>query len=70
MSRIAYVKGTESYVLYLTSNLIESVHADVNQEGVGCTLVGTVIKGQAFDIMKMKNLKVLVLFLHYQKQPQ
>ena len=35
-----------------TSNLIESVHADVNQEGVGCTLVGAVIKGQAFDTMK------------------
>ena len=50
--------------------IIESVHADVNQEGVGCTLVGAVIKGQVFDTMKMKDLKVLVLFLHYRKQPQ
>jgi len=41
-----------------TSNLIESVHADVNREGVGCTLVGGVKKGQAFDTMKMKDLKV------------
>jgi hypothetical protein len=41
-----------------TSNLIESVHADVNREGVGCTLVGGVKKGQAFDVMKMTSLKV------------
>jgi hypothetical protein len=32
-----------------TSNIIESVHADVNREGVGCTLVGAVRKGQAFN---------------------
>lgn len=41
-----------------TSNIIESVHADVNREGVGCTLVGAVRKGQAFDAMKMKDLEV------------
>jgi hypothetical protein len=41
-----------------TSNVIESVHADVNREGVGCTLVGAVKKGQAFDTMKMRGLKV------------
>jgi hypothetical protein len=52
-----------------TSNLIESVHADVNREEVGCTLVGAVKKGQAFDMMKMKDLKV-VLFLHYPPQLQ
>ena len=28
-----------------TSNLIESVHADVNREGVRCTLVGGIKKG-------------------------
>lgn len=40
------------------SNLIESVHADVNREGVRCTLLGGVKKGQAFDAMKMKTLEV------------
>lgn len=40
------------------TNLIESVHADVNREGVQCTLVGGIKKGQAFDSMKMKTLKV------------
>lgn len=41
-----------------TSNLIESVHADVNREGVRCTLLGGVKKGEAFDTMKMRTLKV------------
>ncbi|KAJ7801392.1 hypothetical protein B0H14DRAFT_3155568 [Mycena olivaceomarginata] len=40
------------------SNLIESVHADVNREGVRCTLVGGLKKGQVFDNMKMKTLEV------------
>ncbi|KAJ7847228.1 hypothetical protein B0H14DRAFT_3138563 [Mycena olivaceomarginata] len=40
------------------SNLIESVHADVNREGVRCTLVGGLKKGQAFDKIKMKTLEV------------
>lgn len=41
-----------------TSNLIESAHSDVNQEGLHCTLVGGISKGQAFDVMKMKTLRV------------
>jgi len=40
------------------SNLIESVHADVNCEGILCTLVGGVTKGQFFDTLKMKTLRV------------
>ncbi|KAJ7822391.1 hypothetical protein B0H14DRAFT_3470795 [Mycena olivaceomarginata] len=40
------------------SNLIESVHTDVNREGIRCTLVGGLKKGQAFDKMKMKTLAV------------
>ncbi|KAJ7853145.1 hypothetical protein B0H14DRAFT_3136936 [Mycena olivaceomarginata] len=44
------------------SNLIESVHADVNREGVWCTLVGGLTKGQAFDKMKMKTLEVFEAF--------
>ena len=39
------------------SNLIESVHADVNREGISCTLVGGIIKGKAFDLMKLRTLK-------------
>ncbi|KAF8076821.1 hypothetical protein FPV67DRAFT_1715254 [Lyophyllum atratum] len=38
------------------SNLIESVHADVNREGVSCTLVGGVSRGKDFDNLKMKTL--------------
>ncbi|KAJ7212425.1 hypothetical protein C8J57DRAFT_1097238, partial [Mycena rebaudengoi] len=38
------------------SNLIESVHRDVNREGVHCTLLGGLRKGQGFDALKMKTL--------------
>ncbi|KAK7015447.1 hypothetical protein R3P38DRAFT_3321667 [Favolaschia claudopus] len=38
------------------SNLIETVHRDVNREGVHCTLLGGIIKGQRFDSLKMKTL--------------
>lgn len=44
------------------SNLIESVHADVNREGIRCTLLGGLKKGQAFDKMKMKTLAVSIIF--------
>lgn len=40
------------------SNLIETVHRDVNREGVQCTLVGGLKKGQLFDKVKMTTLKV------------
>lgn len=40
------------------SNLIESVHADVNREGISCTLVGGLEKGYSFDKNKMNTLKV------------
>ncbi|KAJ6485271.1 hypothetical protein DFH09DRAFT_949026 [Mycena vulgaris] len=39
------------------SNLIESVHRDANREGVHCTLLGGLKKGQSFDAMKMKTLR-------------
>ncbi|KAJ6585422.1 hypothetical protein B0H19DRAFT_927021 [Mycena capillaripes] len=42
-----------------TSNLIETAHADVNREGVHCTLVGGVMKGEFYDALQMKTLKVL-----------
>ncbi|KAJ7646081.1 hypothetical protein DFH06DRAFT_1300851 [Mycena polygramma] len=38
------------------SNLIESVHADVNRDGVHCTLLGGLQKGQRFDALRMKTL--------------
>ncbi|KAJ7701369.1 hypothetical protein B0H14DRAFT_2648403 [Mycena olivaceomarginata] len=38
------------------SNLVESVHRDVNREGVHCTLLGGLKKGQLFDTIKMKTL--------------
>ncbi|KAJ6484352.1 hypothetical protein C8R47DRAFT_1072982 [Mycena vitilis] len=38
------------------SNLIESVHADVNRDGVHCTLLGGLQKGQKFDALRMKTL--------------
>jgi hypothetical protein len=41
-----------------TSNLIESAHADVYREGIHCTLLGGIAKGQAFDTLKMRTLKV------------
>lgn len=40
------------------SNLIESVHSDANREGVHCTLLGGLHKGQAFDSMRLKSLQV------------
>ncbi|KAJ7481504.1 hypothetical protein FB451DRAFT_1170708 [Mycena latifolia] len=39
------------------SNLIESVHCDVNREGIHCTLLGGLLKGQQFDVLKAQTLK-------------
>ena len=44
----------------ITSNLVESAHLDVNHEGLHCTLVGGIKKGQVFDILKAKTLQVCV----------
>ncbi|KAJ7210251.1 hypothetical protein C8J57DRAFT_1257262 [Mycena rebaudengoi] len=38
------------------SNLVESVHSDVNREGVYCTLLGGLQKARRFDALKMKPL--------------
>ena len=48
-----------------TSNLIESVHADVNREGVHCTLLGGVLKGEFYDALQMKTLKVGCSLIRY-----
>ncbi|KAJ7763443.1 hypothetical protein B0H16DRAFT_1718672 [Mycena metata] len=39
------------------TNLVESSHSDVNREGVRCTLLGGLQKGQAFDVMRLKSLE-------------
>lgn len=44
------------------SNLIETVHRDVNREGVHCTVVGGLLRGQAFDVLKAETLMVLNFF--------
>ncbi|KIM36354.1 hypothetical protein M413DRAFT_449233 [Hebeloma cylindrosporum] len=43
-----------------TSNIIESLHSDVNREGLSCTLLGGIIKGQHFDTLKEKTLENLI----------
>ncbi|KAF9059684.1 hypothetical protein BDP27DRAFT_1497038 [Rhodocollybia butyracea] len=40
------------------SNIVETVHADVNLEGTQCTLIGAVEKGRHYDILKQSSLKV------------
>ncbi|KAF7327931.1 hypothetical protein MKEN_00373200 [Mycena kentingensis (nom. inval.)] len=39
------------------SNLVETVHRDVNREGVHCTLVGGLLRGQRFDRFKAVTVK-------------
>ncbi|KAF8200102.1 hypothetical protein BJ912DRAFT_898089 [Pholiota molesta] len=39
-----------------TTNIIECVHADVNREGISCTLCGGIEKGRFFDNLKLKTL--------------
>ena len=40
------------------SNLIESLHADSNREGTGCTLVGGIKKALYFDAQRQSTLAV------------
>lgn len=46
------------------SNLIETVHRDVNREGVHCTVVGGLLRGQAFDALKTQTLLVCLFFFN------
>jgi len=48
-----------------TSNIIESLHSDVNSEGVRCSLVGGVHKGHHFDNLKLKTLNVVFFYAHH-----
>lgn len=41
-----------------TSNIIESVHADANLEGVHCSLLRGIFKGQHLDNMKLSSMTV------------
>ncbi|KAK0437715.1 uncharacterized protein EV420DRAFT_1280541 [Desarmillaria tabescens] len=45
------------------TNLAEGLHADVNHEGIQCSLVGGIRCGQHFDMMRMKSQQVLLLLL-------
>ncbi|KAJ7795857.1 hypothetical protein B0H14DRAFT_2391173 [Mycena olivaceomarginata] len=38
------------------TNLIETVHSDVNREGVHCTLVGGLLRSQEYDAMQRNTL--------------
>ena len=40
------------------SNVVESLHADVNSEGLHCSLVCGLKKGLRFDMMKLQSIKV------------
>jgi hypothetical protein len=41
-----------------TTNVGESLHDDVYDEGLGCTLVGGLIKGQFYDTSKLASIQV------------
>jgi hypothetical protein len=47
-----------------TSNVVESVHASVNNDGIFCTLVGGIKKGQYFDAVRMATSAVSLLPVH------
>ncbi|KAF8145358.1 hypothetical protein K438DRAFT_1630265 [Mycena galopus ATCC 62051] len=44
------------------TNLVETVHRDANREGVQCTLLGGLQKGQAFDSLKMRTLELYEMY--------
>lgn len=44
------------------TNIVESVHSDINLEGVWCTLLGGIMKAKIYDWNKMEALKVWFLF--------
>ncbi|KAJ6564612.1 hypothetical protein B0H19DRAFT_941881 [Mycena capillaripes] len=41
-----------------STNLVEAVHSDVNREGVHCTLLGGLLRGQDYDVMQRETLLV------------
>lgn len=47
-----------------TSNIIESLHSDVNSEGIQCSLVAGVHKGNHFDNLKVKTLTASCLLVY------
>lgn len=46
-----------------TSNIIEGLHSESNTEGISCTLVGGVQRGQHIDMLKEKTLKVSIVLV-------
>jgi len=51
------------------SNLIEMAHADMNREGISCTLLGGFMKGQFFDMSKNKSILVSLLYFITLRSP-
>ncbi|KAJ6457805.1 hypothetical protein C8R47DRAFT_915228, partial [Mycena vitilis] len=51
------------------TNLIETVHRDVNREGVHCTLLGGLLRGQDYDEMQRVALMVSADFLAHLSFP-
>lgn len=43
------------------TNLIETLHADVNLEGKGCTLLAGMIKGKKYDADKLTTIRVSIV---------
>ena len=44
-----------------TSNIVEALHADVNSEGIHCSLVCGVKKSLRFDKMKSGSIEVSIV---------
>ncbi|PBK98504.1 hypothetical protein ARMGADRAFT_920768 [Armillaria gallica] len=47
-----------------STNLSEGLHADVNREGIHCSLIGAIRRAQHYDLMRLKSQQVLHVLLH------
>jgi len=54
----SYIPRTVWQVGDSTTNVIKTLHSDANNEGIGCSLLGGVIKGRSFDNLKLKSIQV------------
>lgn len=54
----SHIPETIWQVADTTSNIIESLHFEANTEGISCTLVGGVQRGQHLDLLKERTLSV------------
>ena len=56
--QLSYIPISVWRIANSTTNIIESLHADANSEGIFCSLVGGMKKGHHFDTMKLQPLEV------------